>query len=165
MHGWIWLYKDRTPGCQAGIECTWLMGPRDVPQPDLFLRILPEYGGQSGSKGQYAEGAPELIVEISGCRASRDLGVKLELYRRAGVREYLTVQLSPRQIVWRRLARGRYQEIQPDADGLLKSVAFPGLWLDAGAVWSSKKSIRTALEKGLRSADHAGFVQRLVGNK
>ena len=127
IHGLLWYYKELTPGCQTGLECTWVMCSQDVPQPDIFLRILPEYGGQSGPAGKYASGTPELIVEITGSSVSRDLGVKLELYRRAGVREYLTVMLHPRQIIRRQLARGRYRDMKPDENGLLQSVVFPGL--------------------------------------
>ncbi len=79
MNAWLWLYKDATPGCSAGCECTWVMGPHDVPQPDVALRILPEFGGQSEVVGGYGMGAPELIVEISGSTLSRDLGAKLQL--------------------------------------------------------------------------------------
>lgn len=95
MHGWLWTYKELTPGCHTGIECTWKMSLEDVPQPDLFLRILPEHGGQSRIEGVYTAGAPELIVEVSGSSLSRDLGIKLDLYRRVGVQEYLTVLLRP----------------------------------------------------------------------
>jgi Uma2 family endonuclease len=66
LSGWIWLYTEQTPGCRAGGDSTWITGHRDVPQPDIALRILPEYGGQSHDAGDYAAGAPELIAEISG---------------------------------------------------------------------------------------------------
>ncbi len=72
MIRWLLSYDESTPGCQAGVDCTWKMGPEDVPQPDLFLRILPEYGGQSRVEHPYAAGAPELIVEVSGSSLSRD---------------------------------------------------------------------------------------------
>lgn len=115
LGGWLWLYADLTAGCEAAAESTWVMGPDNVPQPDASLRVLPEVGGQSHDTGDYVGGAPELIVEVSGSSSSRDLGVKLELYRRSGVREYLTVLLKPRQVIWRQLVRGRYKEIAPDA--------------------------------------------------
>jgi Uma2 family endonuclease len=165
MSAWLWLYKESTPGCGSGIDCTWSMGPKDVPQPDIFLRILSENGGQSRVDGDYATGAPELIVEISGSSLSRDLGVKLDLYRRAGVREYLTVLLETRQVAWRQLLRGRYREIAPDEDGLLRSQTFPGLWLDPAALWNPKRSVRTALDQGIRSPEHAVFVKRLAARK
>ncbi len=159
VNGWLFFYRSHTPGCQAGNDTTWVMGLNDVPQPDVYLRILPEWGGQSSEKGKYGAGAPELIVEVSGSSRSRDLGVKMELYRRAGVREYLTAELSPRKIVWRQLVRGRYREISPDADGILRSRVFPGLWLDPKAVWKGKAL--EAVERGLRTPEHAAFVKRL----
>jgi len=110
---WLGLYTEQTPGCGGGSDATWIMGAKDVPQPDIALRILPEYGGQSAVAGKYAEGAPELVVEVSGSSSSRDLGIKLDLYRRAGVLEYLTVLLNPSKVIWRQLVRGRYKEIEP----------------------------------------------------
>ncbi len=161
MHGWLWFYGDSTPGCQSGIDCTWKMGPKDVPQPDLFLRILPEFGVSSRRDGAYIAGTPELICEVSGSSLSRDLGIKLELYRSVGVREYLTVLLDSDQVIWRQLVRGRYREMKPAGDGLLRSRTFPGLWLDPAALWNPKRSVRTALEKGIRSPEYAAFVRRL----
>jgi len=165
MDAWVWCYQDVTLGCESGTDCTWVMGPKDVPQPDIFLRILSEYGGQSEVKHNRATGAPELIVEVSWSSVSRDLGVKLDLYRVAGVREYLTVLLEAQEVVWRHLSRGRYREIAPDDDGLLRSRVFPGLWLDPTALWSPKRSIQTALKQGLRSPEHASFVKRLAAYK
>jgi len=165
MVRWLLNYDEHTPGCQTGIDCTWKMGPEDAPQPDLFLRILPDYGGQSRVEPPYPAGAPELVVEVSGSSLSRDLGIKLELYRSVGVREYLNVVLQPRQIVWRQLTRGRYREIKTDGDGLLRSRVFPGLWLDPAALWNPKSSVRLAVEKGIRSPEHAAFVRRLAANR
>ncbi len=165
MCAWLWLYQESTSGCDSGVKCTWVMGSNDVPQPDVFLRILPEYGGQSYVERNYATGAPELIVEVSWSSVSRDLGVKLDLYCRAGVREYLTVLLETRQVMWRQLSRGRYREIAPDDDGLLRSRVFPGLWLDPAVLWNPKQSVRTAVEQGIRSPEHAAFVKRLAARK
>jgi hypothetical protein len=91
--------------------------------------------------------------------------VKLDLYRGAGVLEYLTMLLETSQVTWRQLLRGRYREITPDDDGLLRSRVFPGLWLDPAAVWNPKRSVRTALEQGIRSPEHAAFVKRLSARK
>ncbi len=50
-----------------------MKGP-NLPQPDIHLRILPAYGGQSREKNGSAAGAPELIIEVTGSTLSRDLG-------------------------------------------------------------------------------------------
>src|SRR5262245_1723702 len=55
---WLRLYGRATPACESSLNATWLMGPRDVPQPDLALRILPASGGQSSDENDYLAGAP-----------------------------------------------------------------------------------------------------------
>lgn len=162
---WLWLYQQSTPGCQAGSDTTWRMTASDVPQPDVFLRILPAFGGQSRDDGYLATGAPELAVEVSGSTTSRDLGIKLELYRSQGVREYLSIVLYPKQVLWRRLVRGNYQDIEPGEDGLIRSRVFPGLWLDPAAIWDPRKSLRAALELGLQSPEHAAFARKLAAKR
>jgi len=159
---WLWLYADATPGCEGYADTTSVLGENDVPQPDLVLRIAPEAGGQSGNAGEYVGGAPELVVEVSNSTSSRDLGIKLELYRRTGVREYLSVLVKPRQVIWRQLVRGRYKEMAPHEDGLYHSSVFPGLWLNPEALWGSQISLRTAVEQGIASPEHAAFVRRLA---
>src|SRR5262249_30693360 len=121
---WLWHYAASTPGCRATSNATWLM-LLDAPQPDCCLRILPEYGGQSSVKRGLGSGAPELIVEVAVSSAARDLGPKLRLYRAAGVLEYITVLVEQSQLVWRRLVSGAYSIVEPGADGILRSTAFP----------------------------------------
>ena len=49
--------------------------------------------------------------------------------------------------------------IASDADGLLKSRVFPGLWLDAGALLGGEmKIVLAALRRGLDSPEHETFV-------
>lgn len=54
-----------------------------------------------------------------------------------------------------------YREIEPGADGLLRSRVFPGLWLHPAALWDVNKSIRAAVEQGIETPEHATFVARL----
>src|SRR5438034_6581107 len=61
--GWVMHYRARTPGCGGGNDSTWLMRG-SAPQPDIHLRILPEYGGQSQVEKDLCVGAPELAAEI-----------------------------------------------------------------------------------------------------
>ena len=121
---WLRSYSMYTPGCETGSSATWHMLD-DAPQPDSYLRILPQYGGQSGRAGKYAAGAPELAVEVSLSTASRDRGPKMELYRTAGVQEYVTVLIEEAKVIWHRLEKGTYTNLKPDAEGLLRSVVFP----------------------------------------
>jgi len=105
------------------------------PQPDAYLMIEPERGGQARiSEDDYVEGAPELVAEIASSSVSYDLGKKLNSYRRNGVREYIVWRVLDREVDWFVLHEGRYEPLPPAADGLLRSTVFPGLWLDPAAL-------------------------------
>jgi len=161
VNGWLGYYAARTPGCDAGGHGTWLM-LEDAPQPDADLRILPEYGGQSRVEGKYGAGAPELAAEICLSSAAYDLGPKMELYRAAGVKEYLAVLLESR-VIWYRLIDSEYVPLQPGADGILRSGVFPGLWLDSEALLAQNGArVFDVLEMGLRSPEHDAFVRDLA---
>jgi len=166
LAGWLGFYAAHTPGCHGGLEVTWIMGERDVPQPDLTLRILPEYGGQSRNEGEYSGGAPELIVEVALSSRARDLGVKLRLYERMGVREYLVAVVSQAKFIWHEWTTGGYQAIEPDTDCILRSRCFPGLWLEAAALQRHDQAhVLAVLQQGLASPEHAAFVARLAGQR
>jgi Uma2 family endonuclease len=159
--GSIWLYTVATPGCEAGSNTTWEM-LESVPQPDVHLRIDSERGGQSFVRGKYPVGAPELAVEICLTSTEVDFGPKLRLYRLAGVREYITVELLAKRIVWRVLRDGAYYALDPDPDGVLRSTVFPGLWLDQDAFWANDAArMLGTLEAGLASEEHKEFAARL----
>src|SRR5262245_19605430 len=66
LEAWLGIYWFSTPGTQAADNSTLKLkvGANRL-QPDIFLRIRPECGGQSRTdeKG-YVVGAPELATEI-----------------------------------------------------------------------------------------------------
>jgi hypothetical protein len=162
---WLGTYRIATPGTASGHNSTSLLRD-DTPQPDLNLRILSECGGGSWVEGKYLDGAPELLVEICGSSASYDLHVKYDLYRSAKVPEYLTVLLYEREIRWHVLAGDTYQLLSPDADGLLRSRIFPGLWLDGEALLAGDMSrVLGRLQEGLQSPEHQQFVERLAARR
>src|SRR6266852_8574950 len=105
--GWLMYYSAGAQGCGGGNEGTWLMRG-SAPQPDVALRILPEYGGQSREERGLCVGAPELAVEIAGSSAPLDLGKKRDLYRAAGVREYIVVLIEEGLGLWLRMDDGLY---------------------------------------------------------
>jgi Uma2 family endonuclease len=80
-------------------------------------------------------------------------------YRRNGVREYLAWITGEQRLVWWELRDGEYQEIVPQAEGVLKSTVFPGLWLDAQALLrGDKKTVLAMLRQGLDSPEHRAFL-------
>ncbi len=165
IDGLLFWYIANTPGCDAGSQSTWLMH-QSAPQPDCYLWIRPEYGGQSAIQGKFHAGAPELAAEICVTSAAYDLGVKKSLYQRAGVREYVAILMEEEEIRWHRLVKGVYEMCRPTSNGVYRSRAFPGLWLDGPALWKYDASrLSQTLGRGLRSAEHAAFVKKLAARK
>ena len=162
--GWLFVYKVGTPGVRCMDNATVRLDLDNEPQPDAFLIIDPARGGQARiSQDDYLEGAPELVAEVASSSASYDLHVKLHVYRRSGVREYLVWRVLDGQIDWFVLREGQYEPLAPGADGILKSTVFPGLWLDPSALLRGDlASVLAVLDQGVHSPEHAEFVARLA---
>lgn len=162
---WAEYYSLLTPGVEASAPTTLNLTEADsAPEPDALLRLLPEVGGTTVlGEDDYLEGVPELIVEIANTTAARDLGEKLEMYQRNRVPEYLVWRTAQRVVDWFRLSRrGEYVSLTPDADGVLKSRVFPGLWLDPVALTTGDRTrVFTVLQQGVASPEHAAFVEKL----
>jgi len=160
--GWLVHYWAFTPGVQAGDNGTLRLDLDNEPQPDAFLRILPEQGGQSKTVDDYVEGAPELVAEVAASSASYDLHDKLRAYRRNGVREYIVWRVWDQQIDFFVLKGGNFEPAAIDTAGLYRSTAFPGLWLDPAAlVCGELARVLRILDEGLATPEHAAFVARL----
>jgi Uma2 family endonuclease len=108
-----------------------------------------------------------LAVEICVTSTEVDFGPKLALYEKAGVREYITVELFGRRMTWRVLDRSAVYVAQTlSPDGIVRSTAFPGLWLDLAAFWADDgPKMLAALNAGLASAEHRQFVEQLAAAK
>jgi Uma2 family endonuclease len=158
----FYTYEGNTPGVESGDNTTILLGDEGEPQPDLFLRILLEYGGQSRtSPDDYVVGAPELLTEIAHSSRAIDLHAKKDDYARYGVLEYLVLCLRERQLRWFDLRAN--QELRPDAEGVFRIRCFPGLWVHGEALLAKDYARLTAtLQRGLATPEHADFVRRLA---
>jgi hypothetical protein len=91
---------------------------------------------------RYDARAPELVAEVAASSASFDLHEKLDAHRR--------------------LRDGRFEPRPPGEDGLLRSEAFPGLWLDRDALLRGDLArVLAVARRGVQSPEHAAFVERL----
>lgn len=159
---WVGVYKAATPGTAAGHSTTTFLRD-DTLQPDLNLRILPEYGGGSRVEEKYLAGRAEFLTEICRSSASYDLHVKLDLYQAAAIPEYLAILGYEQEIRWHILKDGRYQRLLPGPDGIHRSLVFPGLWLDGTALLARNlKQVLATLQQGLDSPEHQAFVANLA---
>ena len=154
------LYEMETPGVEALLRPTVILGKQSEPQPDLVLYVLPEHGGRTRPNDEFLAGPPELFIEIARNIMAIDFHEKKDDYERNHIAEYIIVCLEEEQTYWFDLASGRTRKIPPD--GILRSKRFPGLWIDTQALFrgDSKRMVHV-LHDGLASPEHARFVRRL----
>ncbi len=107
------------------------LSEEDVVQPDLIVVCDP-----SKIKRTHIEGAPDLAVEITSTRDSRDRVLKTALYAASGVKEYWIVTPFPSSVELLVLEGGRYvlHKAFGRAD-TLESPSFPGLAIPLAEVF------------------------------
>lgn len=160
------IYRAFTPGVRGSDTGTTKLDVDNEHQPDAALFIDPELGGQAQiDQDDYLVGAPELAVEIASSSASIDLGKKLNVYRRTGVREYIVWRVRERALDWFILQDGQYLRQTP-ADGVIKSTVFPGLWIHTTALLRKDlPAAHATVQQGLASAEHQAFVLEIASKR
>ena len=164
---WLGHYRAYTPGVEGGDNATLkLPVGMNQPQSDACLRIRPDHGGRSKTKGGYVVGSVELAGEVSASSASFDVNEKSVAYEQNGVLEYLVWRVEDKDIDWFILKRGKYHRLPKTKDGLYKSKVFPGLWLDPKALVAGDLiRVLEIVQKGVASPEHQRFVEKLRSRK
>jgi len=163
LNGWLFVYRSNTPGVRGADNATVRLDLENEPQPDNLLLIEPDRGGQARySPEGYVEGAPELVGEISASSVSIDLNAKLRAYQRNGVREYVVWRVRDQAIDWFVMRNAQFERLAADDAGVLKSEAFPGLWLDAPAMLRGDlPAVLAVLQQGIADPAQVSFVAKL----
>jgi hypothetical protein len=162
--GWLSDYAEGTPGVEGGDSGSLRLDLDNEPQPDAYLIVLPDHGGQVriDENGGFILGAPELVAEVAASSANYDLHDKLNAYRRNGVLEYVVWRVFDRAVDWFVLQKGRYERLELDPSGIYKSRVLPGLWLNPAALIDRDlRTVAQTAQEGISSAEHADFVSRL----
>ena len=172
----IGLYRWSTPGVAGGIDQTARLAESGEAQPDLFLRIRLDHGGRvgtwnlvdgeqvpAGDDGDYLDAGPEFVLEVSRSSLGRDRGPKRRDYVRGGVREYVIADVRGRRLIRYDLVENPDEPTPAPPDGVLKSRAMPGLWLNAPALFAGDlAAVRKSCEAGLATPEHAAFAAKLA---
>lgn len=157
------MYEAATLGVEVLHNATTIMDKKNEPQPDLQLRVLSHFGGRTViTPERYVCGPPELVIEVSDSTLRVDLSKKLTMFQKQGVKEYLVVDVEASKIHWFVWPEG---ERVVEADGILRSVTFPGLWIDSQALFEERiVDLQAVLNEGLKQPEHAAFVATLQRN-
>jgi len=163
MAGWLSVYRSATRGVRVADNGTLFLDLENEVQPDLSLFVDAALGGRSRLRPDgYAEGAPELIVEIAASSASYDLHDKLRAYRRNGAQEYIVWRVLDGAIDWWELVEGAYVPLAADEAGVVDGRVFPGLRLDRLAMLAGNLARVLAVQQAALGGEaHAAFVERL----
>jgi len=166
-HGLVYAllknYAWATPSTAATLCASLRLDGQNEYQPDAMLRIKAgSLVGRTVAPDGLLDGSPEFLAEIAVSRASYDLHEKKEVYQRCHVQEYLVWQVMDAQIHWFALEDGQYLQLKSQADGVVRSRVFPGLWLDLrGMLAGDEQKVLRTLDKGIKSASHRAFVKEL----
>jgi hypothetical protein len=155
------LYVEATSGVEVLSNATSILSEESEPQPDLAMRIKPDFGGQSKTQRGYVVGAPELVAEIAHSTRAIDMGGKKDDYEEAGVQEYVVLCVEEKELYW--FDFGSKGQIVADNKGIYRSRIFPGLWIDGHALIARRLSrLLRVLNQGLASSEHAAFRKQLA---
>ena len=156
---WLGTYRASVPGLFGSDNATLRLDNINDPQPDALLYLDQEHGGRATLDEEgYLEGPVELVLEVAASSASYDMNQKKATYARHGILEYLVVLTHERRVVWFVLRDNGYIELQPDAEGILRSETLPGLWLQEAALWRNDLAAMLAtIQQGIASPEHKTF--------
>jgi Uma2 family endonuclease len=116
----------RTQGLEAFVETSVAIPPHDVPEPDLIITDRPE------SEDLMPVAAVRLAIEVSDSTLRIDLGVKADLYARAGIPEYWVVDVTGGTLhqLWERDEAGYRQRRTVSLGTDLTSATIAGLTVE-----------------------------------
>ncbi len=161
--GWLDRYIESVPGLDGGISSSIGLDNDNEPQPDGYLFLPSAMSKAVVTQEGYLEGPPELVIEISASTTSIDLNLKFQAYRRNGIREYLVWRVRDKQIDWFSLEDGQYVRLPADAEGIIRSRMFPGLWLDTAAlIGLRRKRLYAVLKDGQATGEFAAFAAEVA---
>jgi Uma2 family endonuclease len=160
---WLGYYRVMTAGLLSANNTTIRLAPKSTVQPDIALFIASSRGGQSTiNEDDYLSGPPELVVEVATSSVSFDMHLKKRVYQRHGVKEYIIYRVLDSAVDWFVLRDGKFVALEPNAEGVLQSECFPGLWLNTAAlVQEDMAAVMKTLQEGLASPAHQLFADQL----
>ncbi len=128
--------QRRLPEAMVLSEPALLKLPSDLPaySPDIMV-LLPTQ--LERDRETYVQAPVALVIEvISPESRARDRGEKFENYEKAGVSEYWLIDPERRRAEFYHLGEdGFYEPMPVDAEGVVRSVELPGLWLKVSWFW------------------------------
>ncbi|MCO5188380.1 MAG: Uma2 family endonuclease [Anaerolineae bacterium] len=153
---WLGNYVAQTPGLEIANNLSVLLDLDNEVQPDVCAWRQESPSVTFDAHGMMV-GAPDFVGEVAASSAANDLHKKKAVYRRSQVAEYLVLAVYEQAVFWHNLQDGTYVLLQHDANGIYRSRVFPGLWLDAEALWTGDlQRLLATVQAGLAMVEGEG---------
>ncbi|MBI2761360.1 MAG: Uma2 family endonuclease [Chloroflexi bacterium] len=135
LGGWFGVYAAGHRDVEVSIRPSLIISDDSEVQPDVVMfRTIGARTRMRHTPDGYLEGTPDLIAEIAMSDAAYDFYDKKEVYRAAGVPEYIVWDSYNNRLRWFRLRIGAFEVVTPSSGGFVESAIFPGLRLNVPAL-------------------------------
>jgi hypothetical protein len=150
-------YRLFSPGMYCCVHATVQLADGTRFIPGIIVQV--EHGPLN------LKGPPNFVLDVFPEDDLLDFEHRRECFERAGVIEYVAVQLGePVEWVWNRLIDGKFSEIKAADNELIMSAALPGLWIPSYALKHSNWwAIMAAIARGVSRVGHHEFMDTICG--
>ncbi len=151
-------YRLLTPGIYVCVHAPVILGEQRI-TPGLVAQI--NYGvlKQCEATAKGFIGPPNFIIDVFNPGELEEYEKRKALFEEYGVKEYIVLEdYQAPKLHWNRFVEGKFQSIEEDQYGMIKSHGLPGFWLSTRALaqrdWWTLLAI---IERGTTRLGHHDF--------
>jgi len=149
-------YRLFTPGIYVCVHVPVQLDAETRVVPGLIAMVNHGRLKQCEATEQGFRGPPNFVLDVFTAGDLAEYEQRRTLFEKSRVVEYVAVEDEPApKLHWNRLEGERFQTVEPDAAGMIRSKALPGLWIPTEALarrdwWT----ILAAIERGVTRLGH-----------
>ena len=112
---------------------------------------------------EFFVGPPNFVLDVFPGEDLLDYEGRRGCFERAGVLEYVALHdTQAPQCRWNRLVEGKFQLVEEDDPGMIRSTALPGLWIPTAALTDRNWwSIMASIAQGVTRQRHHDFMDAI----
>ena len=108
---------------------------------------------------KFFSGPPNFVFDVFQDNQKEEYELRRECFERSGVIEYVAWPTFSKIPVWNRLVDGKFRQIRPDEEGLIKSTALPEMWIPVEALKNRDWWVVMAtISRGITRRGHRDFM-------
>jgi len=128
-------YRLFSPGWYVCVLAKVQLTPEESEVPGLVAMVNYGRKKQCEVRDEVFHGPPNFILDVFFSKDDETFLRRRDRFCKAGVHEYFVAfRDDPVEVMWHRLEDGRFNLVQPDEDGILRSQALPNLWMPLKAL-------------------------------